>query len=185
MRGCDLRTGGPVWLYAPARHKNSWRGQALVKAIPQAAQTILLPYMRTDLEAYLFSPRDAEVRRTGRAVRDQVREHYDTYTYRRAITRACEIAFDMPKHLRRISPKLKPEDQQRLREEAAAWRAAHCWTPNQLRHAIATEISQTIGQQAAQRWLGHADLNTTAIYAENEAAELIAIAQELDRRWAS
>ena len=58
------------------------------------------------------------------------------------------------------------------------------WTPNQLRHSIATSISSEIDDHAAQRWLGHKNLATTNTYIAKQVAELIAIARELDRRWA-
>lgn len=177
MRGQDLEMLGPVWLYKPSKHKNQWRGKKLVKAVPVTAQAILRPLLTADLSAYLFDPRKAVREKTGKPPADWIRDHYDTHTYGRAITRACEVTFGMPRELRR--PKTAAHKQL-----ASEWRAAHCWTPNQLRHSIATEISQAIGQQAAQRWLGHASLQTTGIYAEKETAELIAIAQELDRRWA-
>ncbi|MFG0335678.1 MAG: tyrosine-type recombinase/integrase, partial [Maioricimonas sp. JB049] len=36
------------------------------------------------------------------------------------------------------------------------------WTPNQLRHGIATAIKEKFGREAAQKYLGHANLDTTA-----------------------
>ena len=42
------------------------------------------------------------------------------------------------------------------------------WTPNQLRHAAATEIRKRYGLQAAQTVLGHADMNVTEWYAEKD-----------------
>ena len=59
------------------------------------------------------------------------------------------------------------------------------WFPNQLRHAIATELRQSQGEQAAQIWLGHENLNTTGIYTEKQITELVAVAHVLDQRWAS
>ena len=53
------------------------------------------------------------------------------------------------------------------------------WTPNQLRHAIATEVSARIGEQASQRYLGHARLETTSIYTAAHERELIEIASQL------
>lgn len=50
--------------------------------------------------------------------------------------------------------------------------------------SIATSISSEIDDHAAQRWLGHKNLATTNTYIAKQVAELIAIARELDRRWA-
>ena len=53
------------------------------------------------------------------------------------------------------------------------------WTPLQLRHAIATEVSALLGEQASQRWLGHARLETTALYTATHERELREIAEKL------
>ena len=159
MRTCDINTSGPVWLYMPERHKTAHHGYTLVKAIPKATQAILRPFLSTNLTEYIFSPRKAETERLGhcpdRGTR-AVRDHYDTDSYRRAINyglaKAARKGVEIPH-----------------------------WHPNQLRHLIATEISQKFGQQVAQRWLGHADLETTSIYTEADVAELITIATKLDR----
>jgi integrase len=63
-----------------------------------------------------------------------------------------------------------------LREQAAAWRAEHCWSPNQLRHTAGTAIRKRFGAEAAQTVLGHSHLTVTEIYAERDlekAAEVI------------
>jgi len=188
MRRCELDTSGDIWLYTPDEHKNAWRGHVLVKAIPRAAQDVLSPFLPAKVDAYLFSPKDAdhwyranresnpqrktpvypcELRRREEAKRSPrrkaarpKRDHYDTDSYRQAV-------------LYGISNALK------------AGIAVAPWTPNQLWHSIATEISQSIGQQAAQRWLGHAKLDTTGIYVEKQVSELIEIAQALDRKWSA
>jgi integrase len=59
IRRCDLDTSGQIWLYRPGTHKTAYRGNVLVKAIPQAAQPLLAGFFKPDLDAYLFSPREA------------------------------------------------------------------------------------------------------------------------------
>jgi hypothetical protein len=59
VRGCDLTTSGEVWTYRLPTHKNSWRGQERVIYLGQQAQAVIRPFLRTDLQAYLFSPREA------------------------------------------------------------------------------------------------------------------------------
>lgn len=193
MRGCDIDTSGPVWLYTPSEHKNAWRSKPLVKAIPRSAQAVLAPFLDVDPNLYLFSPANAEARRNEVRRRNRKtpltpsqakrkakaspkrakKDHYTACSYRRTIEYGVNAANRA--RLKAAEKENIPLDQVELVPN---------WHPNQLRHAIATEISQTLGQQAAQRWLGHADLNTTSIYAEAEVSELIAIAQQLDRRWA-
>jgi integrase len=53
------------------------------------------------------------------------------------------------------------------------------WSPNQLRHAILTEIRDRLGLKEAQRWAGHSDSATTLIYAWTATAELREIAASL------
>ncbi len=66
------------------------------------------------------------------------RDSYDTNTYAKAVKRGCEKAGVEP------------------------------WSPNQLRHAKATELRREFGIEAAQVTLGHSSPRTTEIYAERD-----------------
>jgi site-specific recombinase XerC len=44
------------------------------------------------------------------------------------------------------------------------------WSPNQIRHSVATEVRKALGLEAAQTLLGHARAATTEIYAEPDAS---------------
>ncbi len=79
---------------------------------------------------------------------------YSADSYRRAIHRACELAFPVPDEL--------PEGQH------ADWRRQHQWAPNRLRHSAATLIRQQFGLEAAQVTLGHASADVSQIYAERD-----------------
>jgi integrase len=57
MRALDLNMTGPVWTYQPARHKNKHRGLDRIIFLGPQAQEIVRPFLTTNLEAYLFSPR--------------------------------------------------------------------------------------------------------------------------------
>jgi integrase len=59
MRTCDLDTSGRVWIFTPETHKTEHHGRVRKIYIGPQAQAILRPWLRTDLMAYLFSPRDA------------------------------------------------------------------------------------------------------------------------------
>src|SRR4029453_18728950 len=87
-------------------------------------------------------------------------------SYRRAIHRACELAFGMPAELRRGPKDETPEQTQQRQELASRWRDQFCWSPNQLRHSAATEIRKRFGLEASQVVLGHSELGTTQIYAQ-------------------
>src|SRR4051794_19180155 len=59
MRGCDLTLGAPCGVYRPSDHKNTWRGRGRVIPLGPKAQAIVRDFIRPDLSACLFSPRDA------------------------------------------------------------------------------------------------------------------------------
>jgi site-specific recombinase XerD len=53
------------------------------------------------------------------------------------------------------------------RSEVRAWRRAHRWRPNQLRHTRATVLRRH-GLDVAKTILGHAKVETTQVYAEKD-----------------
>ena len=157
------------------------------------------------LDDYLFSPRLAVEelrairsanRRTPRypshmrrnaAVRRpnpkcSLSDHYDVQAYGTAIDRACDAAFPPPPPLAKREEETLGEWKARLteeqREELEAWRKAHRWCPNQLRHSHATRVRKEFGLEAAQVTLGHARADVTQVYAErNEALATVVAAQ--------
>ena len=185
MRPCDIDQSGEIWLYRPEEHKTAYLGAVLVKAIPVPAQLLLAEYLQRDAEAYLFSPKESQqwrydnqiitsekkrktkvypcelkrrerMKKQRRATRDYGKfgDKYTTGTYHQAVKRGFEKA---------------------EKNNVAIPR----WSPNQLRHSIATEISAAIGEQSAQRYLGHKHLETTGIYAEKRTGELVEVALQI------
>lgn len=164
MRPCDIRRdadgsqlpgGSDVWLYLPESHKNDWRNQALIKAVPPAAQSVLMRFWNREPNAYLFSPRDSYRNVPNRRGRRDIRDHYDTDSYRRSIKYGLKKA-------RKNGVEIES------------------WSPNRLRHAIYTLIRQRIGADAAQHWCGHATLDTGEYYFERQTDELKRIARLVD-----
>ncbi len=161
MRTIDIDRTGKVWTYRPARHKTLHRGHERIVWLGPQAQRILEPYLRTDLEAYLFSPADAaerqkqekrasskaplteEQRKRRRKKRPRKRpgQRYTVESYRRAIKYACDRA-GLPR-----------------------------WHPHQLRHSAATRLRREFGLEAARTILGQKTLEATQIYAEQDAAK--------------
>ena len=113
--GIDLHTQESIWTVEPQEHKTAYREQAKTIYVGPQAQAILREFL-TDrpLDAYLFSPAEAEAeRRTAQHARRKTalscgsrpgsnrkaspkRQPADRYTvdsYRRAIERACDRAF--------------------------------------------------------------------------------------------
>jgi integrase len=158
MRTCDVDRTGKVWEYRPSRHKTQDRGKDRVVHLgPQAIET-LVPWLRFNVEEYLFQPREAmaeyqEKRRAARRTKVQPsqqnrrkrapkrapRERYTRMTYARAIRNGCRKA-NVPH-----------------------------WHPNQLRHSVASKIRQELGLEASQVVLGHSRADVTQIYAERDA----------------
>lgn len=145
MRWCDIDQSDEIWLYCPMEHKNTHRGLELTKAIPDAAQTILKGFQTENDTDFIFTPRRSMqmIYRDEKRYRNRsFRSRYEADSYGQAIKKACKSA-----------------------------KLEH-WTPNQLRHAIATDLRRTRGLEATQRYLGHSDGKTTLIYAERSVEEI-------------
>jgi integrase len=134
MRACDLNTTGPIWTFTPHKHKNQYRGLDRVIHLGPQAQEIVKPFLTTNPEAYLFSPRAyvkglhrrrAEQRKTKRTPSELKRkrkakprrvpaERYNRRSYRVAVVRACDKAtqsrvFNLLKGLAEAGKLVMPE----------------------------------------------------------------------------
>lgn len=149
----EIHRDGDVWGYRPQSHKTAHLGKRRGVAIGPQAQRILQPYLdaRVDaLDVPLFSPQDAarlrkEMQRRLRKTRVQPSQHnrskskpqrtpgkgYTVSSYRRAIHRACDKA-GIPH-----------------------------WSPNRLRHATATVVTDRFSLAHAKEVLGHSSIQTT------------------------
>jgi site-specific recombinase XerD len=199
-----------VWLYRPGSHrgpegdhKTAHHGHERTILIGPRAQEVLKPWLKTDLTAYLFSPKDAEALRN--AVRRQNRkspmtpsqaarkpkknpkrpksERYRVAAYRLAIYRACEPAFPPPAPLAKREDETWREWRGRLtaddRAELRRWRKAHRWHPHQLRHNAATLLRKEYGIEVAKIILGHATLSATQLYAERDLQKALEIVNRI------
>lgn len=190
LRAMDIDTSGPdgVWSYRPREHKNAYRGRDRTIHFGPAAQAVLQEFMTgRPLDAFMFSPREAEAERLARlhAARktplscgnypgsnrrpDRPRDIGETYTvhaYRRAIQRACDLAFPPPEGLGA--------------DERAKWIDQHRWHPHQLRHSAATEIRRQFGLEAAQLVLGHSSaVLTDSVYARRDESKVVEVMRKL------
>jgi len=165
MQWNEIDMSGPVWLYSPTSHKVEHHGLKRVIAIGPQAQAILMKYRG-------FGP-----------VWPGKGKPMGAASYRRAITRGCERAFNMPKELLPTAKQLReltPEEREDVKTRAEAWRAENCWHPNQLRHSFATELRQSgasLDDIAAT--LGHTRITTTQVYAQNGIAKATAVAAKV------
>jgi integrase len=160
MRAIDISTGGAVWVYRPARHKNSRRGKERVIFLGPQAQEVIKPFLSTRLEGYLFNPR---------AWVEELRAQ-------RAATRATKRPPSQLKRKRKANPKRPPAEKYNRRSyRHAVVRACEKagvppWCPLQLRHTAGTAIRAKFGVEAAKVILGHSKVETTQIYAEHDFA---------------
>jgi integrase len=169
MRAIDLTMTGLVWTYRPASHKNRHRGLDRVIFLGPLAQTVVKPFLTTELEAYLFSPRAAA----------------EAMRRRRAEQRKTKRTPSELRRQRKATPKRKPADRYtRVSYRQAIVRACNKagvpeWSPLQLRHTAATAIRAKFGVEAAKVILGHTKVETTQIYAERDLGKAKEIMAEI------
>lgn len=170
IRACDIDMTGGVWLYRPAAHKNKWRGHERCVYVGPKAQRIIRRFLKSNVEAPLFSPADAVASKMDERRRKRVTplsygnrpgtnrkaqpkrkpgDRYDVAAYRRAIARGCKKA-DVPH-----------------------------WHPHQLRHNHATTIRRQYGLEVARILLGHKTAAVTEIYAEADQQKAVEIAAKI------
>jgi len=199
MRTCDVDTSGRVWVYSPASHKTEHHGIDRKVYLGPRAQAVLRPWLRTELGAYVFQPREAEderhaamrearktpvqpSQRARREARPQKSptDRYDTSSYGRAITYACDHANPHPAETdaasrrqqaaraaeRRIIADELAIWKRENKAELADWRKTHRWRPHRLRHNAATWLRKEFGLDVARVILGHSTPVVTEIYAE-------------------
>jgi integrase len=161
------RSDPTLWTFKPDHHKTAHHGQD---------RTVFLGPKAIDIvRRYLLKAGDGE--KLFSLTRDGLR---------RAVDRGCERAFPHP--TLDVPPGTALDDAMRKelkalrkvnREELKAWRDAHRWHPNQLRHSVGTEVRKTFGLEAAQVVLGHAKANMTETYAERDMAKAAEVARKI------
>jgi integrase len=209
IRTADLDTSGETWFYEPVRHKTQHAGKKRRVALGPEAREILKPWLRLDLEEYLFQPKEAMAewraeRRAKRKTKVQpsqakrkrlVRparepgDHYTEKSYRRAVADACDRAFPHPtlserqRRLRSRSEKLTPEQKAKLTPEEKAelreWRKVYRWFPHQIRHAMAERLRSEFGEEHVKAVLGHSSLNVAQMYGKRDERRAIEAAEKI------
>lgn len=162
--------GNDPWIYSPPQHKTAWRGQVKKIYIGPRAQAILAPYLLRAPDAFCFDPRESvqEMREKRTASRKTPLKHGNS-----------------PGTNRKQEPQRVPTEQYnkdsygRAIRRAAKRAKVPLWSPNQLRHSRGTWLRKHFGVEGASLILGHADLNTTLIYAEQDDAKAAEIAKQV------
>ncbi|HKQ48604.1 MAG TPA: site-specific integrase [Phycisphaerae bacterium] len=164
LRPVEIDMGGRIWVYAPASHKTAHHGHERRVYIGPRGQAVLRPFLKRRVDAYCFSPAEADQARradlhsirktpmscgnrpgTNRSQRPKRTpgKMYRVSVYRRAIERACKRA------------------------------GVPSWHPHQLRHNAATFLRKEFGLETARIILGHRSAAITTIYAEADQQKAI------------
>ncbi len=180
MRTADLDMSGAVWVYEPEFHKTQYCGRRRQVFIGPKGQKILRPFLRRNLQEYIFCPARSEAERRTRTHEERTtpmscgnrpgtnrKQHprcrpgqrYTTDTYAAAIAYACRRAFPAPEGTEG--------------ETLRAWRRDHSWSPGRLRHTFASRIRREHGLESAQVLLGHSRADVTQVYAERDQARAV------------
>jgi integrase len=165
MRGADIEMAGQVWVYTPASHKTAWRGHVRRVYLGPKCQEIVRPFLKTNSDAFLFSPADAE-------------------NARNAERRKSRKSPMTPSQAKR-KPKKKPRRPKGDRYTVESYRRAinygirragvpH-WHPHQLRHSAATFLRREYGLEVARVVLGHKTAAVTEVYAEADHARAVEV----------
>jgi integrase len=169
IRACDICMDSEVWSYRPASHKNAWRGHDRVIHFGKQAQEVLQPFLKDDLDAYVFSPRDS------------LEQHHDE---RRALRKTKRTPSEA-RQKRQARPKWLPGSKYSVNTLQQAIRRA-CrraglppWSVLQVRHSRATEVREWYGIEGAAASLGHRRVETSQIYAEKNERLSREIAREI------
>ncbi|PCJ55914.1 MAG: hypothetical protein COA73_13210 [Candidatus Hydrogenedentota bacterium] len=155
LRLVDIDMREDIWKAHLNDHKTAHKGLERVLRFGPKAKVILRPFMdNRALDAYLFSPKEAEDER-----------HNMAQTHRRP-----NQAVDTPKTNRTLGERYTPHSYRRAIERACVKAKVPNWTPHRLRHTAATTIRAEFGLEAAQVVLGHATADVTQTYAERNSA---------------
>jgi len=208
LRACDIDTIGSdgVWVAKPRKHKTQGLGKDRAIHLGPRAQEIIAPFMERDAEAYLFSPKEADLEKRARRAAERktplscgnrpgtnrklepkktAGDRYDSRSYYRAIQYACDQAFPPPPPLAKRDDETRAAWKARLAESGLKprldqWRREHRWFPYQLRHSAATALRRAHGLEASALVLGHASARVTdAVYAERDAAKVIEVVRKV------
>jgi len=157
----EIDTDGQCWIYRPESHKNAHRGRNREIPLGPKAQTVLMKYRGREPEKPLFSPAEAE--RARKVVQRSARKTPMT---------PSQLQRDATHELNADTRKRAPGERYTTPSYARAIGSA-CkrgnlthWSPNQLRHAAATQLRREVGLEGAWALLGHDKPDTTLIYTQ-------------------
>lgn len=193
MRGCDINMAGKVWEFTPATHKTAYRGHSRKVYLGPKAQVIIKPFLKTDLQAYLFSAAEAAAQHNAlrfgvsRADRKtkvypnelRAREQRRQSRIGRGSKRAARDHYDTDSYGRAVARGIEAANKALTKAALARGQdpkdaeTIPSWHPHQLRHNAATALRREYGIEVARIILGHKSPAITEVYAEVDHARAI------------
>jgi integrase len=158
LRTIDISTTGRIWEFRPVENKMEHEDCNRVIYFGPQAQEILRPWLRTELEAFLFSPRDVMAERWA-----------DQRSKRKSPVQPSQVSRKLPRPRRAPADRYTSKSYARAIRQACLKAGVPHWVPNQLRHLVGTKVRQEMGLEASQVVLGHAHADVTQVYAERDA----------------
>ncbi|MBI3839787.1 MAG: site-specific integrase [Planctomycetia bacterium] len=181
MRGCDINTSGKVWVYTVGQHKTAWHGHQRQVFLGPRAQQILRPFLKADLQAPLFSPRESLLRiheaRHARRVTPLAWGNRPGSNRVRKPKKAAGDAYTAHSYQRAVTYGIQAANRARL-AEAKAELIPH-WHPHQLRHNYATRVRREHGLETARILLGHRSVVVSELYAEVDNTKAVLVAAKI------
>jgi integrase len=170
MRTIDVDRSGRVWIYTPESHKTEHHGRERRVYLGPSAQAILRPWLRPELMAYLFQPREAEAGRRAeqRANRKTPVQPSQQYRRKRRPRRTPGSRYTTGTYRQAIGYGI---DKANREAERTANAPVPGWHPHQLRHSAGTRLRREFGLDVARAVLGHSSPVVTEVYAELDGAK--------------
>ena len=163
---------GDVWLAKLGEHKTAHHGRARIIYFGPKSQEILRPYLLRGPDDCLFRPCDAVKQR-------RERDHASRQTPPSCGNKPGSRAKTKGKRKRLPGIQYDTQSYARAIKRAAEKAGVPHWSPNQLRHTKATEVRSQFGLDAAASILGHAQVQVTQVYAEQDQARAIEVARKI------
>lgn len=177
MRTRDINTSGSVWTYKPTKHKSTFRGHQRIIYLGPKAQAIVREWLRADLEAPLFQPREVQQwrieQRHGQRKTPLSCGNRPGTNRKSKPRRKPGVAYDANTYGSAVKYAIRKCNEDR---ESNGEPPIH-WHPHQLRHNYATMARREYGLEIARVLLGHKHAAITEIYAEADqerAVEVVA-----------
>jgi integrase len=170
MRSIDIDMTGPVWHYSPVLHKTAHRGKERTIAIGPIGQQIIRRYLKTNLQAPLFSPRESveQFRATLRQQRKTKVQPSQANRKKRHPKRVPGEQYTVTGYAQSIGRAVRRANAAALKANPENPVLIPHWHPHQLRHTRATELRRQYGIEAARVILGHSSPKVTEGYAERD-----------------